>query len=142
MTPEQKALVQQSWQQVEPIAPQAAELFYNTLFTMDPSVKPLFKGDMKEQGEKLMSMITSAVNMLDRLDELVPVVQRLGKRHVDYGVKDEHYQTVGAALLDTLEKGLGDGFTPAVKEAWVAVYGVLSSTMIDAASDTAAVNQS
>jgi len=134
MTPEQKQLVQMSWRQVEPIAPLAADIFYNTLFEMDPGLRPLFKGDIAEQGRKLMTMIGAAVGMLDRLDDLVPVVQRLGERHATYGVTVADYSTVAAALLKTLETGLGPAFTPEVKAAWVAVYGVLSQTMIDAAA--------
>ncbi len=133
MTPEQKELVQNSFTKVEPIAEAAAEIFYARLFELDPNLKPLFSGDMKEQGKKLMTMLGTAVRALDKLDTLVPVVQRLGERHVSYGVETAHYDTVAAALLYTLEKGLGDDFTPDVKEAWTVVYGILSSTMIEAA---------
>ncbi len=138
MTPEQAVLVKESWAKVTPIADKAAELFYGKLFETDPALKPLFKGDMKEQGAKLMKMINTAVNGLDRLEEIVPAVQELGKRHVGYGVKDEDYDTVGGALLWTLEQGLGEGFTPEVKDAWATVYGVLATTMKDAAATAAA----
>jgi hemoglobin-like flavoprotein len=134
MTPEQIGLVQRSWRQVLPISDTAAEIFYTKLFTMDPALKPLFKGDMKAQGRKLMAMIGTAVNSLSKLDEIVPAVQDLGRRHVKYGVKDAHYDTVAGALIWTLEQGLGDGFTPEVKFAWVSVYGVLAGTMKDAAA--------
>ena len=122
-------LVQQSFALVEPIAETAAELFYNRLFTLDPSVRDLFKGDMKDQGRRLMEMIAAAVAGLDDLDALVPIVQVLGVRHKDYGVQDEHYATVAEALLWTLEQGLGDAFTPDVKEAWANVYTVIADTM-------------
>lgn len=122
MTPEQAELVKSSWAKVVPIADKAAELFYGKLFELDPSLKPLFKGNMVEQGKKLMKMINTAVNGLDRLDEIVPAVQQLGVRHISYGVKDEHYNTVGAALLWTLEAGLGDAFTDETKTAWATVY--------------------
>jgi len=138
MTPEQIFLVQKSWRQVLPIADTAAELFYTRLFSLDPTVKPLFKGDMKAQGRKLMAMIGTAVNGLSKLETIVPAVQELGKRHVKYGVKDQHYDTVGAALLWTLEQGLGDAFTRDVKAAWTAVYGVLAATMKEAAAKTPA----
>ena len=138
MTPEQALLVKTSWEKVLPISETAAELFYGKLFELDPSVKALFKGDMKEQGAKLMKMINTAVNGLDKLEEIVPAVQQLGVRHVAYGVKDEHYDTVGAALLWTLETGLGDAFTEEVKDAWATVYGVLADTMKAAAADAAA----
>lgn len=129
MTPQQAALVQASWEKVLPIQDTAAELFYGKLFELDSGLKPLFKGDMKEQGRKLMMMITTAVRGLGNLSALVPAVQNLGKRHVGYGVKTEDYGTVGIALLWTLEKGLGDAFTPEVKAAWTEVYTVLATTM-------------
>jgi hemoglobin-like flavoprotein len=133
MTPEQIELVQRSWRQVAPIADTAAQLFYERLFTLDPSLRALFRGDMKEQGRKLMTMISVAVSGLTRLEQLVPAVQALGRRHAGYGVRDEHYATVGSALLWTLEQGLGEDFTPATRAAWVAAYGVLANTMKDAA---------
>ncbi|BCX47122.1 hemoglobin [Haloferula helveola] len=134
MTEEQKNLVQGSWEQVVPISETAAELFYARLFELDPDVKPLFaSADMKEQGKKLMLMITTAVRGLDKLDELIGAIQAMGKRHVGYGVKAEHYDTVGAALLDTLEKGLGEVWTPEHKEAWALTYTTLANVMKDAA---------
>lgn len=129
MTPQQITLVKSSWQQVLPIRETAADLFYNQLFTLDPSLKALFRGDMKEQGRKLMAMISVAVNALDKLETIVPAVQDLGRRHAGYGVKDPHYETVATALLWTLGKGLGDGFTSDVKQAWVAAYTILADTM-------------
>lgn len=132
MTPKQISLVQQSWAKVLPIAPQAAEIFYNTLFEMDPSLKKLFKSDITEQGKKLMQMLDSAVKLLNDLDKLIPVVQKLGAKHQTYGVQNEHYDTVGAALLKTLETGLGKEFTAPVKKAWIAVYTTLATTMIEA----------
>ncbi len=126
-------IVQQSWQQVLPIRDLAAELFYAKLFELDPSLKALFKGDVKTQGGKLMAMIGVAVANLDRPETLMPVLKGLGARHGGYGVKDHHYDTVAAALLDTLQRGLGDAFTPQVKAAWIVVYGVLAGTMRAAA---------
>ncbi len=123
-------LVQSSWQKVEPISMAAADLFYDKLFELDPNLRPLFRGDMMEQKDKLMKMIGTAVKMLSRLDDLVPVVQQLGSRHVDYGVKETDYDTVGRALLDTLGKGLGDEFSSDVEAAWAEVYGVLKTTML------------
>jgi hemoglobin-like flavoprotein len=137
MTPQQKMLVQSSFEMVAPISDQAAELFYGKLFSLDPELQKLFKSDMKEQGAKLMRMIGMAVNGLDRLDELVPVVEDLGRRHVDYGVKDGDYDTVGAALIWTLEQGLGEKFTPEVREAWTVVYTILADTMKNAAAEAA-----
>ena len=134
MTPRQVELVQGSWKKVLPISDTAAGIFYKRLFELDPALKALFSGDMKEQGRKLMAMISVAVAGLTRLDTIVPAVQDLGRRHVGYGVKDKHYDTVATALVFTLEKGLGDAFTPELKEAWVTTYGVLSKTMKDAAA--------
>lgn len=135
MTPEQIAIVQSTWAGVVPIKETAAELFYGRLFELDPSLRALFKGDMKEQGRKLMAMINVAVAGLDRLDTLVPAVQDLGRRHKGYGVKAEHYGTVATALLWTLEKGLGDAFTPTAKDAWTQTYTVLAKTMQAASSE-------
>lgn len=137
MTGDQVKAVQESWRKVLPISATAAELFYSRLFVLDPSLQALFKGDMKAQGRKLMAMIGAAVAGLNDLPKLVPAVQDLGRRHGGYGVKDQHYETVGAALLWTLEKGLGDGFTPDAKSAWTQVYGVLATTMKGAAASKA-----
>ncbi|UXP31863.1 globin domain-containing protein [Reichenbachiella agarivorans] len=133
ITLSEKQLVQESFALVAPIADKAAEIFYTKLFELDPELRPLFKGDITEQGKKLMAMLAAAVKGLDRLDTLVPVVQDLGRRHVGYGVKDEHYDTVAAALLYTLETGLGERWNNELKDAWVTVYTVLSSTMKAAA---------
>ena len=138
MTPEQITLIKDSWGKVLPISETAAELFYGKLFELDPSLKPLFKGDIKEQGVKLMKMLNTVVNSLDKLDTIVPAVQNLGAGHVKYGVKDEHYDTVAGALLWTLGKGLGDGFTDEVKEAWSVAYTILADTMKEAAAKAVA----
>ena len=129
-------LVQGSWNKVEAIAPQAAALFYDNLFLANPSLKALFKGDMRDQGRKLTQMIGVAVGKLDDLGTLVPALQALARRHVAYGVKDEHYAVVGGALLKTLGQGLGADFTPQVHDAWAAVYGVMSDVMIAAAHES------
>jgi len=133
MTPEVKQRVQESWGKVVPIADVAGKLFYDNLFEADPSLRPLFRGDMQEQAAKLTSMITTAVSRLDNLDVLVPVLVALGKRHAGYGVQPAHYAVVGAALLKTLEQGLGDSFTDDVRQAWVTVYGVMTDVMTGAA---------
>ncbi|MGA1128252.1 MAG: globin family protein, partial [bacterium] len=126
---------------VVPISETAADLFYGRLFELDPSVKPMFTTDIKEQGKKLMSMITIAVKGLDDLGKLVPAVQKLGRDHVTYGVKDEHYETVGSALIWTLGQGLGEDFTDEVKEAWLEVYTILATTMKDAAKQVESVEK-
>jgi nitric oxide dioxygenase len=129
MTPHQIDLVQQSFGEVKPIAAAAADLFYNRLFMLDPSLRPMFKGEMTRQGQMLMSMIGAAVNGLRNLDKLTPAVRQLGARHVDYGVRTEHYATVGSALMWTLEQGLGEKFTPEVRDAWAGAYQLLSEVM-------------
>jgi hemoglobin-like flavoprotein len=134
MTPQQITLVRSSFAKVAPIADSAAKLFYGRLFELDPTLRPLFKSDMEAQGNKLMAMIGGAVSLLDKPDELIPVVTSLGRRHAGYGVEDGHYETVGAALLWTLEKGLGADFTLDVEHAWATTYEVLSNTMKAAAS--------
>ena len=128
-------LVQDSFEKVRPIAATAADIFYTKLFELDPTLKPLFPSSeegMKAQGNKLMTMLAAAVAGLSNLEALVPVLQNLGKRHVEYKVEPSHYNTVGAALLATLAVGLGDDFTPEVKEAWASVYGTMSTVMIEA----------
>lgn len=129
MSPKQIALVQASWKQVQPIADQAAALFYSRLFTLEPSVKRLFRGDMQEQGKKLMQMIGVAVNSLARLESIVPAVRALGRRHAGYGVEARHYSVVGSALIWTLAQGLGKDFTQEVEDAWRTAYRVLADTM-------------
>ena len=135
MTPQQIELVQASWEKVRPISEQAAELFYGRLFELDPSLKPLFKGDMKDQGKKLMATLNLAVMSLTKLEEILAAVQDLGRRHVKYGVPAESYATVGEALLWTLGQGLGDEFTDEVKEAWTETYVTISTVMLDAANE-------
>lgn len=133
MTPEQKQLVKDSWAKVLPIQETAAELFYGRLFEIYPEVKPYFKGDMKEQGRKLMAMLNTAVTGLDNLDALIEPLKRSGKAHKDYGVKAEDYDKVGAAFLWTLEQGLGDAFTPEIEDAWTVTYSTVASVMTEGA---------
>jgi hemoglobin-like flavoprotein len=139
MTPHQIDLVQQSFAEVKPIAAAAADLFYTRLFTLDPTLRPMFKGELTRQGQMLMSMIGAAVNGLRNLDKLAPVVRQLGARHTDYGVRKEHYATVGSALMWTLERGLGDKFTPDVRDAWAGAYQLLSEVMQQGAMEPAMV---
>jgi hemoglobin-like flavoprotein len=136
LTPEQLALVQSSWEKVVPIADVAADLFYDKLFELDPELRPLFPDEMSDQKKKLMKMISLAVEGLTNLEDLVPKVENLGRRHANYfKVTPPMYATVGAALLDTLAKGLGESWDDAHKEAWTIVYTVLSSTMINAGEE-------
>ena len=132
MNREQIKLVQESFQKVVPIADAAATLFYGRLFDLDPALESLFKGDMVEQGRKLMQMIGVAVKSLDRLEQVLPAVQALGARHAGYGVREKDYDTVGSALIWTLRKGLGEDFTPETEADWVEVYTTLAGVMKDA----------
>jgi hemoglobin-like flavoprotein len=130
MTPHQVEAIQDSFAKVVPIAEQAAALFYGRLFEIAPAVKPLFRGDMAEQGRKLMATLAFVVNGLGNLETILPAASALAKRHVDYGVNAADYAPVGAALLWTLERGLGAQWTPELAAAWAAAYGVLSEFMI------------
>ena len=133
MTPQQIQTVQSTWKLVVPIADTAASLFYDRLFVLDPSLAPMFGNDMAEQRRRVMTMIGVAVTGLTRVDTIVPVLRNLGARHVGYGVRDEHYATVGAALLWTLEQGLGPAFTAEARDAWSAAYTLVAMTMQEGA---------
>lgn len=133
MTPEQVTLVQQSFAKVVPIADQAAVIFYNRLFEVAPQVRPMFTGDMAEQQRKLMAMLSTVVTGLSRLETILPATSALATRHVGYGAQPAHYPVVGSALLWTLEKGLGEAWTPEVADAWTEAYGTLSGFMISEA---------
>ncbi len=133
MNAQQIQLVQDSFEHVKPIAGLAASLFYNQLFELDPSLRPLFKADLSEQKIKLMSTLAFAVAGLSQPEKILGPVRELGRRHVAYGVRPDHYQTVGAALLWTLAQGLGEHYTPAVAEAWTAAYSLVATTMQEAA---------
>jgi hemoglobin-like flavoprotein len=129
LTANDVALVRVSFAQVVPIQNNAADLFYDRLFAIAPKLRELFPADLREQKRKLMQMIATAVAGLNNLDKLVPAVKALGARHTRYGVVAAHYGVVGEALLWTLERGLGEGFTPEVRTAWAKVYSVLAATM-------------
>lgn len=133
MTPHDIALIRRSFEAVKPIAPLAAALFYGRLFEIAPEVKPLFKGDMEEQGRKLMTTLAVVVNGLSDLPALLPTAEVLAKRHVAYGVTPAHYQPVGEALIWTLQRGLDGGWTPELESAWTRAYGLLAGAMIAAA---------
>jgi len=133
MTPDQVTLVQESFAKVAPISETAAVLFYERLFEIAPQVKAMFPADMTEQRRKLMATLAAVVNGLGDLNSILPAASALAKRHVSYGAKAEHYPVVGAALLWTLKKGLGDAWTPDVADAWTAAYGTLSGYMISQA---------
>jgi len=129
LTSTQTALVQESFALIAPLGEDVAALFYARLFEIDPSLRQLFQEDMLPQRRKLTQMLTAAVKGLDRPAQLIPVVEELGRRHAGYGVMNQHYDTVGVALLWSLRRVLGPAFTPDVEEAWVTVYGLLATTM-------------
>jgi hemoglobin-like flavoprotein len=130
MTPDQVKLVQDSFSKVAPISETAAMLFYDRLFEIAPPVRAMFPTDMIEQRKKLMTMLAAVVGGLGNLSSILPAASALARRHVGYGARAEHYPVVGAALLWTLEKGLGEGWTPELAAAWTAAYGTLSGYMI------------
>jgi methyl-accepting chemotaxis protein len=129
VSPDQVGLVQESWRKVLPISDTTAELFYSRLFTLDPALKPLFKGDMRMQRRKLIAMLDTVVHGLSSPDRLAPAVTQLGQRHKGYGAKADHYHTVAEALLWTLKQGLGDSFSEETELAWMAAYGELARLM-------------
>lgn len=133
MLKEEIQLVKDSWNEVKKIADVAGPLFYNRLFEIAPEIRPMFRNsDLAEQSRKLFSMLNYVIAKLDVLDEIIAEVTKLAQRHVTYGVKESHYTQVGEALLWTLEKGLGENWTPLVKDAWVSCYTLLAGAMIDA----------
>ena len=135
MTPMQVHLVRSSFANVQAIKDQAAALFYQRLFELDPSLRPLFKGDMAAQGAKLMAALGVMVGALDRLENILPLVRQLGRRHAAYGVRPDHYATVGEALVSTLAQALGPEFTAETRRAWTEIYGRLAWAMIAAADE-------
>ena len=141
MTPAQKVLVQSTWTLVVPIADTATAMFYDRLFAIDPGSKKLFENtDLAEQRLKLLQVLSVAIAGLDDLGRLIPIIEDLGRRHAGYGVRDEHYDSVGAALLWTLQKGLGAAWTAETAAAWAEVYGLLSGVMRRAQKDAARLN--
>lgn len=137
MTNEQIQLVQQSWAKVLPIAKSAGILFYQKLFAAAPEVRHLFKPDINEQASKLVMMLGYVVAKLPHMDELLPEVQQLGKRHAGYGAEPKHYEVVGQCLIATLKEGLGSDWTPEVQNAWITAFNALKNLMIVAQSDAA-----
>ncbi len=133
MTPQQIKLVQESFAKVEPIAEQAGSMFYGRLFEQYPEVRPLFKGDMKNQARMLMQMLAIAVKGLDKLETITSAIKSMGLRHAQYGVTAAHYDMVADCLLWTLAQGLGKDFTPECKQAWIEVYTSLAKVMQDGA---------
>ena len=140
MSPEQKALVKETWRKVAPMADTAARVFYDRLFEIDATARLLFKTtNLAEQRRKLIQALTMVVQGLDHLEALVPALADLGRRHAQYGVTAGHYDMVGAALLWTLEQGLGSGWTPEVKAAWSDAYALLADVMQAAAGEPTSV---
>lgn len=129
MTSKQIQIVEEGIELLQPIAMDAARLFYGKLFELDPSLRHMFRGDMDEQGRLLMNMLTAAARSLRRFDQLAPSIEAMGRRHACYGVRDEHYDTVATALVWTLEQGFGEAFTVEVRDAWVAMYVMITGVM-------------
>ncbi len=137
MTEEQKQQVRRTFAKVERIPEIVGLVFYRRLFELNPALRHLFQHDIQEQSRKLVSTLKMAVDSLEQPREVTAALQALGRRHIQYGVKEEHYDTVGAALLWTLEYTLGPEFDPAVRESWLELYSWLANTMKEAASAAA-----
>jgi nitric oxide dioxygenase len=136
VTPTQQQLIRTSWSSVEPAADDVATAFYSHLFELDPSLRQLFgHTDMDRQRGALMLMLGVVVRYIDRLEDIVPEVEALGRRHASYGVQRDHYATVGRALIATLDDRLGDAMTDETAYAWAAAYRRLSSVMMEAADE-------
>ncbi|ATY32559.1 globin family protein [Sphingomonas psychrotolerans] len=140
MNPETIVLVQKSFKVVASIADEVGPMFYARLFDVRPELRPLFADNIEPQARKLVQMLAMVVNGLHRLDALMPAIEDLARRHIDYGVVAEHYPAVGDALIWTLEQGLGDAFTPPVRRAWVTTYAALSRAMIAATRETSGIH--
>jgi len=136
MTQQDIQLLRESFTRIAPIADHAAALFYERIFSIAPELRPLFTNDMQTQGAKLMAMLGTIVSLVHSPDKLVPLLQNLGKRHSEYGVKTEHFRSVGEALLWTLEQGLGAEYTPAIHQAWLSALTTISTVMKDAMTNT------
>jgi hemoglobin-like flavoprotein len=130
-------LIQQSFTQLTARTEQVAELFYDRLFEIDPELRQLFQGDMRQQGRKLTQTLAVVVFGLDHFERMVPVLQGLGRRHVEYGALPKHYGLVGNALIWTLEQMLGEAFTLEARQAWATLYGLIVSTMQTALPESA-----
>ena len=141
MSPDQVHLIRKSFAELSRHDHVAALVFYRRLFEVDPTLRPLFVGDIEQQAKKLIDMLAALISMLERPVGLDMELRAMGARHADYGVKDEHYATVGGALIDMLSEVLGNKFTPATREAWLALYGAVEATMKRGAADAEAVKQ-
>ena len=141
MTKKKIDLIRNSFAKIVPVADEAAVLFYAKLFDLDPNLRPLFKIGIQEQGRKLMQMLRAAVEGLDRFEELIPILKDLGFRHAGYGVEEQHYKTVGQALLWTFDRALGESFTSETRDAWANVYGLIAETMKSGAAQRSQATQ-
>lgn len=140
MNQDQRDAVRESWALVKPIADTAATLFYDRLFEIDPATRLLFRAEgLPEQRRKLMQTLDTLVQGLDYIEDLVPAIEDLGRRHMRYGVQEAHYDSVGAALLWTLEQELGEHWTDETRDAWTAVYTLTADTMKKAARNAPSV---
>lgn len=132
MTPQQIARVRDSFVRLEPRTAEVGRAFYATLFELNPAVRGLFPADIDAQARKLMEMLGSIVAGLHDPQQLHARFRDLGVRHQAYGVSEEHYDDVGAALLQSLRTALGPDFDADLEEAWATVYADLAEHMIAA----------
>ena len=131
----QVELVQGSWRSVQLVGDTAAEMFYGKLFSLDASLRPLFRNDLHDQGRSLTAMISVAVHSLGRPEKILTAVRQLGARHLAYGVREEHYAHVRLALLWTLEQTLGEAYSAELAAAWGAAYDFLAGAMLEGACE-------
>ena len=129
MSPQQIALVTETWRGIVPIRDTFAQLFYTKLFALDPGLRALFKGGLGEQGRNLVAMSSIAVRNLAQPEAVERALRELGRRHESYGVRPGHYETVETALILSLDLSLGEAFTPEARAAWQAAYAFLAGTM-------------
>lgn len=141
MTPKQITLVQEAWQKIKPISSKAAEIFYNTLFEMDPPLKSLFKSNIKEQGSKLITMLDAAIKLLDEPEKLQVTIKKLQAKNIVYKLNKSHYDVVESAFIKTLEVCLGTSFTVTLKKAWISVNKqFLNNVLVNTFINTSIVN--
>ena len=135
MNQQQIEIVQRTFDMAAPMADEVATCFYTRLFELDPGLRPMFRGDMKQQGQKLMTVLALAVRGLSKPETIIEAVRRLGQRHAGYGVQPQHYTTVGEALLGTLAELFGPAFNDEVRQAWTSAYVLLATIMQEAAAE-------
>jgi nitric oxide dioxygenase len=135
MTPSQITLIRHQFGIIARRSDAFSAQFYDRLFLLDPTLRPLFPADLGAQRGKLVRALAQVILSLHDLDAVIGDVRALGLRHTGYGVTAAHYDTVGLALLETLADMLGDMFDDASRTAWALAYGTIADAMIEAAAE-------